>query len=34
VEGVAWSYEPQLLELARWADFLVVITAGGARRAT
>ena len=31
VEGVAWSYEPQLLELARWADFLVVITAGGAQ---
>jgi lactate dehydrogenase-like 2-hydroxyacid dehydrogenase len=29
VEGVAWTYEPQLLELARWADFLVVITAGG-----
>jgi hydroxypyruvate reductase len=30
VEGVAWKHEPQLLELARWADFLVVITAGGA----
>ena len=30
VDGVAWTYEPQLLELARWADFLVVITAGGA----
>jgi lactate dehydrogenase-like 2-hydroxyacid dehydrogenase len=30
VEGVAWAHEPQLLELARWADFLVVITAGGA----
>jgi hydroxypyruvate reductase len=30
VEGVAWTYEPQLLKLARWADFLVVITAGGA----
>jgi lactate dehydrogenase-like 2-hydroxyacid dehydrogenase len=29
VEGVPWAYEPQLLELARWADFLVVITAGG-----
>jgi hydroxypyruvate reductase len=29
-EGVAWTYEPQLVELARWADFLVVITAGGA----
>jgi hydroxypyruvate reductase len=30
VEDVSWGYEPQLLELARWADFLVVITAGGA----
>lgn len=30
VEGVDWAYEPQLLELARWSDFLVVITAGGA----
>lgn len=30
VEGVPWTYEPQLVELARWADFLVVITAGGA----
>ncbi|HZY16106.1 MAG TPA: NAD(P)-dependent oxidoreductase, partial [Ramlibacter sp.] len=29
VEGVAWRHEPALLELARWADFLVVITAGG-----
>jgi lactate dehydrogenase-like 2-hydroxyacid dehydrogenase len=29
VEGVSWGYEPQLLALARWADFLVVITAGG-----
>ena len=29
VEGVAWGYEPKLPELARWADFLVVITAGG-----
>jgi hydroxypyruvate reductase len=29
VEGVAWGYEAELLELARWADFLVVITAGG-----
>ena len=29
VEGVAWRHEPKLLELARWADFLVVITAGG-----
>ena len=31
VEAVAWQHEPQLLELARWADFLVVITAGGAQ---
>jgi hydroxypyruvate reductase len=31
VEGVAWQHEPQLLELARWCDFLVVITAGGAQ---
>jgi hydroxypyruvate reductase len=30
VEGVAWSHEPVLTDLARWADFLVVITAGGA----
>ncbi len=30
VEGVAWRHEPKLLELARWSDFLVVITAGGA----
>ncbi|MDB5749921.1 MAG: hydroxyacid dehydrogenase [Ramlibacter sp.] len=30
VDGVAWQHEPQLLELARWCDFLVVITAGGA----
>jgi lactate dehydrogenase-like 2-hydroxyacid dehydrogenase len=30
VEGVEWQHEPQLLELARWSDFLVVITAGGA----
>jgi lactate dehydrogenase-like 2-hydroxyacid dehydrogenase len=30
-EGVEWQYEPQLPELARWADFLVVITAGGAQ---
>ena len=29
VEGVAWQHEPQLQELARWSDFLVVITAGG-----
>ena len=30
VEGVAWGYEASLHELARWCDFLVVITAGGA----
>ena len=30
VEGVTWQHEPQLPELARWCDFLVVITAGGA----
>ena len=30
VEGVAWPHEPSLVELARWSDFLVVITAGGA----
>lgn len=30
VEGVAWRHEPSLTELARWCDFLVVITAGGA----
>ena len=29
VDGVAWVHEPSLLELARWADFLVIITAGG-----
>jgi hydroxypyruvate reductase len=29
VEDVEWTHEPQLLELARWADFLMVITAGG-----
>jgi lactate dehydrogenase-like 2-hydroxyacid dehydrogenase len=29
-DGVAWTYEPQLLELARWSDFLVIVTAGGA----
>jgi hydroxypyruvate reductase len=29
VADVAWVHEPSLLELARWADFLVVITAGG-----
>jgi lactate dehydrogenase-like 2-hydroxyacid dehydrogenase len=30
VSDVSWGYEPSLIELARWADFLVVITAGGA----
>jgi hydroxypyruvate reductase len=30
VEGAPWAYEASLVELARWADFLVVITAGGA----
>jgi lactate dehydrogenase-like 2-hydroxyacid dehydrogenase len=30
VEGAAWRHEPSLLELARWCDFLIVITAGGA----
>lgn len=30
VEGVPWMHEPALLDLARWCDFLVVITAGGA----
>jgi lactate dehydrogenase-like 2-hydroxyacid dehydrogenase len=29
VVDVAWSHEPDLTALARWADFLVVITAGG-----
>jgi hydroxypyruvate reductase len=30
VADVPWTHEPHLLELARWADFLVIITAGGA----
>ncbi len=30
VEGVAWTHEPSLIELARWCDYLVIITAGGA----
>ncbi len=30
VDGVPWQHEPSLLELASWADYLVVITAGGA----
>ncbi len=29
VADAEWAYEPSLTELARWADFLVVITAGG-----
>ena len=31
VADVDWKHEPSLHELARWADFLVVITAGGAQ---
>jgi hydroxypyruvate reductase len=30
VEGVEWQHVPQLHELARWCDFLVIIAAGGA----
>ena len=30
VEGVTWTHEPSLLALADWADYLVVIAAGGA----
>jgi hydroxypyruvate reductase len=30
VADAAWPHEPDLLALARWADYLVVITAGGA----
>jgi hydroxypyruvate reductase len=29
VTDVPWAHEPALIELARWADYLVVITAGG-----
>ncbi len=29
VPDVPWAHEPSLLALAEWADFLVVITAGG-----
>jgi lactate dehydrogenase-like 2-hydroxyacid dehydrogenase len=29
LQDVEWTYEPELVELARWCDFLVVITAGG-----
>lgn len=28
-EGVAWRFEPSLLALAQWADFLVLTVAGG-----
>ncbi len=30
VDGVAWVHEPSLTGLAQWADYLVVIAAGGA----
>ena len=30
VEGATWPHELSLLALARWADHLVIITAGGA----
>jgi lactate dehydrogenase-like 2-hydroxyacid dehydrogenase len=30
-DGVAYTYEKDLIELARWADFLVVATVGGAQ---
>ena len=29
VEGVSWRFEPSVVELARWADFLVIAAAGG-----
>jgi lactate dehydrogenase-like 2-hydroxyacid dehydrogenase len=29
VEGVSWGFAPELVELARWSDFLVVATTGG-----
>ena len=29
VADVQWAHEPSLLELAHWADYLIVITAGG-----
>ena len=28
-EGAAWEFAPDLIELARWADYLVVSTTGG-----
>jgi lactate dehydrogenase-like 2-hydroxyacid dehydrogenase len=30
VPDVPWGYVPSLIDLARWTDFMVVITAGGA----
>ena len=30
VAGAAWPHEPSLIEMARWCDFMIVITAGGA----
>ena len=30
VADVPWTHEPSLMDLAKWADYLVVITAGGA----
>lgn len=30
VASAPWPHEPSLIELAQWADFLVIITAGGA----
>ncbi|MEZ0308023.1 MAG: 2-hydroxyacid dehydrogenase, partial [Ramlibacter sp.] len=30
VADASWKHEPSLVELARWADYLIVITAGGA----
>jgi hydroxypyruvate reductase len=30
VDGVAWRFEPSLLALSQWADFLVLTVAGGA----
>jgi lactate dehydrogenase-like 2-hydroxyacid dehydrogenase len=29
VDGVPWGYEPDVAELARWCDFLVVMASGG-----
>lgn len=29
VTSEPWTYEPSLMDLAKWADFLVVITSGG-----